>query len=49
MRVLTRAREDMKAIELKARQRLGAFLLRHERISQGRSRWTQAHFRWLEE
>ncbi len=49
MRDLTRAREDMKAIELKARQRLGAFLLRHDRIYQGRSRWTQAHFRWLEE
>ena len=49
MRDLTRAREDMKAIELKARQRLGAFLLRHERIYAGRSRWTQTHFRWLEE
>ena len=49
MRDLTRAREDMKAIELKAHQRLGAFLLRHDRIYQGRSRWTQAHFRWLEE
>ena len=49
MRDLTRAREDMKAIELKARQRLGAFLLRHERVYSGRSRWTQAHFRWLEE
>ena len=48
MRDLTRAREDMKAIELKARQRLGAFLLRHERIYAGRSRWTQAHLRWLE-
>ena len=31
MRELTRAREDMKAIEAKARQRLGAFLLRHDR------------------
>ncbi len=29
MRDLTRAREDLKGIELKARQRLGAFLLRH--------------------
>ncbi len=49
MRDLTRAREDMKAMELKARQRLGAFLLRHGRVySAGRSRWTQAHFRWLE-
>lgn len=48
MRDLTRAREDMKAIELKARQRLGAFLLRHGRVYAGKSRWTQAHFRWLE-
>ena len=48
MRDLTRAREDMKAIELKARQRLGAFLLRHDHVYRGKSRWTQAHFRWLE-
>ena len=48
IRDLTRAREDMKAIELKARQRLGAFLLRHDQIYSGKSRWTQAHFRWLE-
>jgi transposase len=48
MRDLTRAREDMKAMELKARQRLGAFLLRHEQVYGGKSRWTQAHFRWLE-
>lgn len=48
MRDLTRAREDMKAIELKARQRLGAFLLRHGKVYTGKSRWTQAHFRWLE-
>ncbi len=48
MRDLTRAREDMKALQTKARQRLGAFLLRHDRIYPGRSRWTQAHTRWLE-
>lgn len=49
MRDLTRAREDMKAIELKARQRLGALLLRHGwRYEGGKSHWTQAHFRWLE-
>lgn len=48
VRDLTRAREDMKAIELKARQRLGAFLLRHGRVyAGGKQRWTQAHFRWL--
>ncbi|WP_275100524.1 IS110 family transposase [Sedimenticola hydrogenitrophicus] len=47
IRDLTRAREDMKAIETKARQRLGAFLLRHGRVYEGKSRWTQAHWRWL--
>ena len=48
MRDLTRAREDLKAIERTARQRLGAFLLRHGQVYHGKSRWTQAHFRWLE-
>ena len=47
VRDLTRAREDMKGLELKARQRLGAFLLRHGRVYGGRSRWTRAHARWL--
>ena len=49
VRDLTRAREDMKAMEVRTRQRLGAFLLRHGRVYDGKSRWTQAHFRWLEE
>jgi transposase len=49
IRDLTRAREDMKAMELTARQRLGAFLLRHGRVyREGKCHWTQAHFRWLE-
>lgn len=49
MRDLTRAREDMKEFERIAKQRLNAFLLRHGRIyDSGKSRWTQAHFRWLE-
>ncbi len=48
IRDLTRAREDMKSAELKTRQRLGHFLLRHGRVFSGKSRWTQAHFRWLE-
>lgn len=48
IRDLTRAREDMKAIELKARQRLGAFLLRHARsYDKGKAHWTQRHFEWL--
>lgn len=42
IRDLTRAREDMKAIETKARQRLGAFLLRHGHVYEaGKSKWTQ--------
>jgi transposase len=48
IRDLVRAREDMKAIELKARQRLNAFLLRHSKIFDGKSKWGPAHFRWLE-
>ncbi len=50
IRDLTRAREDIKAMETRARQRLGAFLLRHGWVYRGgKSRWTQAHFRWLEQ
>jgi transposase len=48
IRDLTRAREDMKIMEGHARQRLGAFLLRHGKKYGERSKWTQAHFRWLE-
>ena len=46
---MTRAREDMLAIQHKARQRLSAFLLRHERVYPRPCRWTKVHFRWLEE
>ena len=50
MRDLMRAREDMKAIELETRQRPGALLPRHgQRYRAGKSRWTQQHFRCLEE
>jgi len=49
MRDLTRAREDMKSLERITKQRLNAFLLRYGRLYEsGKSRWTQAHFRWLE-
>lgn len=49
MRDLTRAREDMKHLERQSKQRLNAFLLRHgQRYTAGRSKWTQAHWRWLE-
>ena len=48
LRDLTRARGDMKDLERRSRQRLLAFLLRHGRRHEGKSHWTQAHFRWLE-
>jgi transposase len=48
MRDLSRAREDMKALERKSRQRLGGFLLRHGKVYPGRSKWTKTYFRWLE-
>lgn len=48
MRDLTRAREDMKAMERQSRQRLCGFLLRHGKVYPGRSKWTKTYFRWLE-
>lgn len=49
MRDLTRARDDMKAQERKARQQLNAFVLRHgHHWPKGKSRWTQIHYNWLE-
>jgi transposase len=48
MRDLTRAREDMKTMERRSRQRLGGFLLRHGKVYPGRSKWTKTYFRWLE-
>lgn len=47
MRDLTRAREDAKQDEKKAKQRLSAFLLRSGYRYTGRSLWTQAHRRWI--
>lgn len=47
LRDLTRAREDaVKAIRT-AKQQLQAFLLRHNYIYAGRTKWTPAHFNWL--
>ena len=48
MRDLTRARTDAKHVERQARQRLNAFVLRHGYAYSGKTRWTQAHYRWLE-
>ena len=48
MRDLTRAREDIKALERQAKQRLSAFLLRHGRLyALGKTKWTKAHGEWL--
>jgi len=49
MRDLSRAREDMKHLERQSKQRLNAFVLRHGQVyTRGKSKWTQAHWRWLE-
>ena len=49
LRDLTRGREDLKHLQLQARQRLQAFLLRHgKRYNEGETHWTKMHFRWLE-
>lgn len=48
-RDLTRAREAIRADLMRARHRLGKFLLRRELRWEGPgSAWTQAHLRWLE-
>ena len=49
MRDLSRARDDMKVQERKARQQLNAFVLRHgHHWPRTKSRWSQAHYNWLE-
>jgi transposase len=47
MRDLTRAREDCKFAQTRARQRLNSFLLRHGRLFAGKSRWTALHLTWV--
>ena len=47
MRDLCRAREDAKGAERKAKQQLGAFLLRSGFHYSGKSNWSLAHWRWL--
>lgn len=47
MRDLTRAREDAKIAERKAKQHLSAFLLRNGIIYTGKSSWSKAHFNWI--
>lgn len=49
MRDFSRCRADFKAQQQKARQQLNAFVLRHgHHWARGKSRWTQAHWQWLE-
>jgi len=49
MRDLCRARDDMKSQERKASQQLNAFVLRHgHHWPSGKTRWTAAHYNWLE-
>lgn len=49
MRDLTRARDDLKAQERKARQQLNAYVLRHGHAwPSNRSRWTKTYYNWLE-
>lgn len=47
MRDLTRAREDAKYAETRARQRLSCFLLRRGRNYSGKTRWGRTHVRWI--
>ena len=50
MRDISRCRSDFKAQEHKARQHLNAFVLRHGHHWPGtKSRWTRAHWQWLEQ
>lgn len=48
MRDLVRGRDDFKQMEKKARQLLNAFVLRQGHRYEGKSKWTQAYWRWLE-
>ena len=47
LRDLVRARDDAKIGEIKARQRLGKFLLRHGRRYPGKTAWTGMHLEWI--
>lgn len=47
MRDLSRAREDAKSAERKARQQLNSFLLRSGFRYSGKTLWSLAHWRWI--
>ena len=42
-----RMRDDHKLMLKRLKQQINAFCLRHDQIYPGRSKWTQAHLRWL--
>lgn len=47
LRDLTRAREDAQTALRTAKQRLNSFLLRHNKIFPGKTKWTLTHLNWL--
>jgi transposase len=47
LRDLVRAREAAKKDQLKARHRLGKFLLRHGKRPEGLKAWTKQHLEWI--
>lgn len=47
IRDLTRARNDARIAERKAKQRLHSFLLRNDFIYSGKTTWIKSHFNWL--
>jgi transposase len=47
LRDLVRAREAAKKDQLKARHRLGKFLLRHDRRPEGLKAWTKEYLEWV--
>lgn len=47
LRDLVRARGDATRAVRAAKQQLGAFLLRHDVVYSGKSKWSKAHFSWL--
>ena len=47
VRDLGRARDDARVAERKAKQRLNSFLLRHNLIYPGKTKWNRTYFNWL--
>jgi transposase len=47
LRDLVRARSDAQNAHKKAKQQLGAFLLRYHIVFHGKSKWSKAYFNWL--